>query len=64
MASKKLEAFREWFTPSRKLWTAVGLFAIAIVVPLVFPGTNVTWIVGPASFFLAGWLFPDTKRGR
>lgn len=64
MAGKKIEALREWFTPRRKLWTAVGLFAIAIVVPLVFPGTSVTWLVGPASVFLVGWLIPDTKAKR
>lgn len=64
MASRKLEAFREWFTPSRKLWTAVGLFAVAIVVPILSPGTTVTWLVGPASVFLVGWLIPDTKPKR
>lgn len=64
MAGKKLEAFREWFTPRRKLWTAIGLFAIVFVVPIVFPGTSVTWLVGPASVFLVGCFIPDTNRKR
>lgn len=64
MASKKLEAFREWFTPGRNLWAAIDLFAIAIVVPLVFPGTSVTWLIGPASVFLMSWLIPGTKAKR
>ena len=64
MASKNLEAFREWFTPRRKLWTAIGLFAVAIIVPILSPGTTVTWLVGPASVFLVGWLIPDTKAKR
>ena len=64
MASRKLEVFREWFTPRRKLWTAIGLFAIALIVPMVSPGTNLNWLVGPASIFLGGWLIPDTKEKR
>jgi len=64
MASKKLEAFREWFTPRRKLWTAIGMFASAIVVPILSPGTTVTWLVGPASIFLVGSFIPDTNKKR
>lgn len=64
MASKKLEAFRVWFTPRRKLWTAIGMFALAIVVPILSPGTTVTWLVGPASIFFVGSFIPGTKAKR
>lgn len=64
MASKKLEAFREWFTPRKRLWTGLGLFAIAIVVPIVSPGTTITWLIGPASVFLVGGCIPDTNAKR
>lgn len=62
MTSKKLGAFREWFTPRKRLWTGMGLFAIAIVVPIVSPGTTVVWLIGPASVFFFGGLLPATNE--
>lgn len=64
MPGKKLEAFREWFTPRKRLWAGEGLFAIAIAVPIVSLGTNVTWLIGPASVFLVGSFIPDTNAKR
>lgn len=46
-----LENFRAWFTPRKRLWTGIGLFALTIVVPAVSPGTSVSWLIGPAGVF-------------
>ena len=64
MVGKKLEAFREWFTPRKRLWTGIGLFAIAIAVPIVSPGTTAAWLIGPASVFFLGSFIPYTNRRR
>ncbi|MDD0985771.1 hypothetical protein [Pseudomonas shahriarae] len=64
MASKKLEAFREWFTPRKRLWTGVGLLAIAIALPIASPGTTAAWLIGPATVFFLGSFIPDTNKKR
>ncbi len=64
MPGKKLEAFREWFSPRKRLWAGAGLFAVAIVVPIASPGSTATWLIGPASVFLVGSFIPDTNAKR
>lgn len=64
MPGKKLEAFREWFTPRKRLCTGVGLFATAIVVPIVSPGMTAAWLIGPATVFFLGSFIPDTNKKR
>ena len=64
MASTRLESFREWLTPRKRFWTGIGLFAIAIVTPIVSPGTSVTWLIGPASFFFIGGILSGTNGKR
>ena len=64
MVGKRIEAFREWFTPRKRLWMGLGLFAITIVTPIISPGMTVTWLIGPASVFLIGSLIPDTSGKR
>lgn len=64
MPGKKLEAFREWFTPRKRLWAGLGLFAIAIAVPIVSPGTTTAWLIGPATVFFLGSFIPDTNAKR
>ncbi|MFY0752430.1 hypothetical protein [Pseudomonas sp. NFX5] len=64
MAGKKLEAFREWFTPRKRLWAGIGLFAIAIAVPFFSPGTTTAWLIGPATVFFLGSFIPDTNGRR
>ena len=64
MPGKKLEAFREWFTLRKRLWTGVGLFATAIVVPIVSPGMTAAWLIGPATVFFLGSFIPDTNKKR
>lgn len=61
---KRLERFREWLTPRRRLWAGIGLFAITIIVPVVSPGTSISWLVGPACVLLVGSFMPasSTKR--
>lgn len=64
MTGKKLEAFGEWFTPRKRLWAGIGLFAIAIAVPIVSPGTTAAWLIGPATVFFLGSFIPDTNAKR
>ncbi|MNE66032.1 hypothetical protein D3C80_1615600 [compost metagenome] len=53
----RLEKFRAWLTPRKRLWTGIGLYALTIVVPAVSPGTSVSWLVGPAViFFMGGFM--------
>ncbi|TDF80801.1 hypothetical protein E1573_19125 [Pseudomonas sp. H9] len=58
-----LEKFREWLTPRRRLWAGTGLFATVLVVPLISPGTSVSFLVGPASVLFFNAFMPAyTKR--
>lgn len=59
-----LENFRAWFTPRKRLWTGIGLFALTIVVPAVSPGTSVSWLIGPAGVFFAGGFMPASSEKR
>ena len=56
MASKKLEAFREWFTPRKRLWAGGALLVTATFGPLFYPSFNGYWgfILGPGLIFLCG----------
>lgn len=64
MVGKKLEGFREWFTPRKRLWSGIVLFAIVIAVPIVRPGMTVAWLIGPATVFFLGSFIADTNRKR
>jgi len=64
MDGKKLEGLREWFTPRKRLWSGIVLFAIAIAVPIVRPGMTVTWLIGPATVLFLGGFICDTNRKR
>jgi hypothetical protein len=64
MVGKKLEALREWLTPRRRRWAGIVLFATAIAVPMVSPGTTVIWLIGPASVFFLGSFIPDINAKR
>lgn len=61
---KRLEIALEWFTPRRRFWVGVGLLAITMVVPMIRPGTNMTFLVAPAVICLlsAFILPPHDKR--
>lgn len=61
---KRLENFREWLTPRRRLWIGIGLFAISIIVPMMSPGTNVSFLVGPACIFFLGAVMPVSNGKR
>ena len=56
MASKKLEAFREWFTPKRRR-RAGGVLLIAWIIGLVlYPSSNWLYVVIPGViFFFSAW---------
>jgi hypothetical protein len=64
MASNRVEAFRNWFTPRKRIWTGIGLFAIVIALPFVRPGTTAAWLIGPATVFFLGGFIPDTNVKR
>lgn len=64
MAGKKLKAFRDWLTPRKRLWAGIGLFATAIAVPIVSPGTTAAWLIGPAAVFFLGSFIPNTNGRR
>lgn len=55
---KWLERIRGWLTPRRRFWIGAGLFAMTIVVPVMSPGTSVSFLLGPASVFLVGAFMP------
>jgi hypothetical protein len=61
---KRLERIREWLTPRRRLWTGIGLFAVTFAVPVVSPGTSISWLVGPASVLFVGSFIPATNGKR
>lgn len=51
---RRLEDFREWFTPRKRLWSGIGLFAFVIVATANYPESGLTWLVGPAAVFITG----------
>lgn len=61
---KRLEKFRAWLTPRRRFWTGIGMYALVIVVPMISPGTSLSFLVGPACIiFLSGFMYrPAIKR--
>jgi hypothetical protein len=61
---KRLQRYRAWLTPRRQFWMGVGLLATVFAVPMISPGTNVSFLVGPASVFIVGALMsaPNAKR--
>ena len=60
MAGKKLEAFREWFTPRKRLWAGVTFLATAAFGPLFYSGLNGYWgcLIGPGAIFLGSTWNP------
>lgn len=60
---KRLEKFRTWFTPRRRLWTGIGMYALVIVVPMLSPGTSLSFLVGPACLiFLSSFMYRPASR--
>ncbi len=60
---KRLEKFRTWFTPRRRLWTGIGMYALLIVVPIISPGTSLSFLVGPACIiFISSFMYRPTRK--
>lgn len=59
--SKRLEQLQQWLTPRRRLWMGIALIAVTIAVPILSPGTTVSWLIGPASVFFVGAFMPATN---
>lgn len=66
MASKKLEAFREWFTPRKRLWAGGVLLVSGVFGPLFYPGLNGYWgcLIGPGVIFLGSTWNPEVHDKR
>ena len=66
MASKKLEAFRKWFTPRKRL-CAGGVFLVSgMFGPLLYPSVNGYWssLIAPGIIFLCSTWNPDAHDKR
>lgn len=61
---KRLERIREWLTPRTRLWAGIALYAVTFAVPLISPGTSVSWLIGPASVLFVGSFIPATGKKR
>lgn len=59
---QRLQQLREWLTPRRRLWMGIALITVTIAVPIVSPGTTVSWLIGPASVFFVGAFMPPTNQ--
>ena len=56
MASKKLEAFREWFTPKRRRRAGGALLITSIVGPFLYPSEYWVSVMAPGIiFFFGAW---------
>lgn len=66
MAGKKFEAFREWFTPRKRLWAGCACFVTATFGPLFYPSFNGYWgfILGPGLLLLCSTLNLDAHDKR
>lgn len=60
---RRLEEFREWLTPRKRLWSGLGLFAFVIVVSAKYPESGLTWLIGPAAVLITGsFMGAPSKR--
>jgi len=59
-----LERIRAWLTPQRRFWSGMALFTVTVIVPVVSPGTSVSWLIGPAAVLIVGSLMtvPNGKQ--
>ncbi|MFA5981085.1 MULTISPECIES: hypothetical protein [Pseudomonas] len=66
MAGKKLEAFREWFTPRRRFWAGIGFFVTGAFGPLFYPSLNGYWgcLIGPGAILLGSTWNTETDHKR
>ncbi len=66
MVGKKFEAFREWFTPRKRLWAGFTLIVTSVVGPLFYPSFNGYWgfILTPGVLLLGSTLNPDAHDKR
>ncbi|WP_219268842.1 hypothetical protein [Pseudomonas sp. Xaverov 259] len=66
MAGKKLEAFRKWFTPRKRLWAGIALLVTATFGPLLYPGFNGYWgiFIAPGIMFLCSAWNPEDRAKR
>lgn len=56
MASKKLEAFREWFTPKRRRRTGGALLIVWVVGLIVYPSSQWVYVMIPGVIiFFNAW---------
>ena len=60
---RRLEEFREWLTPRKRLGSGMGLFAFVIVVTAKYPESHLTWLIGPAAVLITGsFMRAPSKR--
>jgi hypothetical protein len=66
MAGKKLEAFREWFTPRKRLWAGLALLVTGVFGPLFYPSINGYWgiFIAPGIMFLCNARNPEARDKR
>jgi len=66
MAGKKLESFREWFTPRKRLWAGLALLVTATFGPLFYPSFNGYWgiFIAPGIMFLCSAWNPEARDKR
>lgn len=56
MVSKKLEAFREWFTPKRRRRAGAALLMVWIAGLVLYPSSNWLYAMIPGViFFFSAW---------
>lgn len=66
MAGKKLEAFREWLTPRKRLWAGVSFLVVGAFGPFFYPSTNGYWacLIGPGAILLGSTWNPNPHDKR
>jgi hypothetical protein len=66
MTGKKLEAFREWFTPRKRLWAGAAFLTSGIFGPLFYPSFNGYWgcLIAPGIIFFCSTWNPDAQDKR
>lgn len=61
---KRLEKIRTWFTPRRRLWAGLSMYALVIVAPMIGLGTSLSFLVGPACFIVFSSFMHRPARKR
>lgn len=66
MPGKKLEAFREWFTPRKRLWAGLALLVTGVFGPLLYPSINGYWsiFIAPGIMFICNARNPEARDKR